>query len=70
MTEKKGFWRKQRRLPPWLRGPRTLQLCTVLLLLVVIAFVKGGWIIWLAFLFILAIAVAVALVLRYRQPFL
>ena len=67
MVEKRGFWRKQRQLPPWLQGPRTLQLYTVLLLLVIIAVVKGGWIIWLALLFILAIAAIVAWVLRSQR---
>jgi hypothetical protein len=47
-----------------------MQLYTVLLLLVIAAVVRGGWIIWLAFLLILAIAVIVAFILRSQRRFL
>ena len=69
MAKREGFWSKRRRLPPWLQG-RQMQLYTVLLLLVIAAVVRGGWIIWLAFLLILAIAVIVAFVLRSQRRFL
>jgi Ca2+/Na+ antiporter len=54
---------KKSRLPRWLDG-RQAYLYIAVVLGIVGAMIEGGWVVWVAVLFVLCIAAFVALVLR------